>query len=125
MRPSVKGALKSVSFISILTIFLPILFISESTPLRINKLLTASNHSFEKNLLSDLLIVEVDHDVSSKLLSRVGHQQERRYLLAPKRSPNLPVLTPERSDNKFFSRNYLTVPRSVDAERGTFTDDIK
>ena len=35
----------------------------------------------------------------------MGHQQERKHLLAPKRSPDPPVLTPERSHNKFFSRN--------------------
>ena len=56
-------------------------------------------------------------NLPSSRLSRVSHQQERHHhllghhLLAPKRSSDLPVLTPERSDNNFFSRNDSMVPR--------------
>ena len=68
------------------------------------------NHSL-KRICYQISRDQVDHDISSKLLSQVGHQKVRRNLLTPKRSPDLPVLTLERSDNKCFSSNDSTVPR--------------
>ena len=87
-----------------------LLFTGESTPLSINTLLTSLNHSLIR-ICYQISRDQVDHRVSSKLISRVGHQQERRYLLAPKRSPDLPVMTPERSDEEFFSRNDSTISK--------------
>ncbi len=69
-----------------------------------------SNHSL-KRICYQISRDQADHDVSSKLLSQVGHQQDRRHLLVPRRFLDLPVLTPERSDNKFASRNDSTVAR--------------
>ena len=79
--------------------------------------MTLSNHSL-KRLCYQISRDQGDHDVSSKLLSQVGHQQDRRHLLVPKRSLDLPVLTPERSDNKFSSRNDSTVAQ------GSFFADV-
>ena len=93
-----------------------ILFISESTPFRINALLTSSNYSL-KRIFYQISRDQIDHDVFSNS-RQVGHQQERRHLLASRRSPYLPVLTPERSDNKFFSWNDSKV-----GLRSTFTDE--
>ena len=119
----IKGAPKSVSFISVSAISLHILFICECCPMSINALLASSNHSF-KRIRYQISRDQVDHDVSSRLLSRTGHQQKRRHLLTPKRSLDLPVLTPERSDNKFFSRKMIRrFQERVDPQGGTFTDE--
>ena len=115
-------------------------FIGESTRLSINTLLALSNHSLKRfyqifddqlplactsllQLINNhgwLFLLQVEHDVSLRPLSRTGHQQKMRYLLALRISRDLPLLDYmptsmptdlKRCNNKFFLRNDLTLPK--------------
>ena len=70
-----------------------------------------------KKLYADKIDFEIrlimTYDVSPKLLPRWVINKRGDIFWPPKRSPDFPVLTPERSDNKFFSRNDSMVPRCV------------
>ena len=110
VRSIVKGAPKSASFISISTIYFTRVYrTGTGLCLSINAPLKSSNHSL-KGVCDQISRDQVDHGVSSKLLSRVDHQQESRHLSGPKRFSDLSVLTPEKSANKFCSRNDSAVP---------------
>ena len=109
MSLTVKGAPDSTSFISVSTFyFAPTIDVSKYS-LGINTLLALSNHSL-KGISYQISRDQVEFDASSRPLSRLGHQQERRYLLAPKISrPSRFRFS--RSDNKFFLRSNLTVAK--------------
>ena len=113
MRPIVKGAPKSASFMhssQYQRFILHILFTGEGTPLSINTLLKSSNHSLKRIVYKiswgprqeGLEIFWGPTDISSLVDDPPGKS-------ASKIRDDQPDL--ERSDNKFFSRNDSTMSK--------------
>ena len=112
VRPILKGAPKSTSFISISyrKFNSNVLFIGESTPLRINALLISPNGSLKRIFMRSLEI----RLIMTYLQIPCGWVINKRGdIFCPQKISRPSCLDSREISYKFFSRNDSTVPRVI------------